>query len=93
MSVTVTIELPPELARVLGGTATDLGNKAKEALAVDLYRDGRLSHAELGKALGLDRFETDALLKRHRVFSGGLTLADLELDRKALEEVLGSVRR
>jgi hypothetical protein len=47
----------------------------------------------VGAALGLDRFETDALLKRHQVFVGGLTLADLELDRKTLEEVLGPVRR
>lgn len=93
MSVTVTIDLPPELERVFARSGVDLGRTAKEALAVALFREGKLSHAEVGTALGLDRFETDALLKRHQVFVGGLTLADIELDRKTLDEVLGPVRR
>jgi predicted HTH domain antitoxin len=92
MSLTVTIELPAELERALRGSESDLGSAAKEALAVSLFRQGRLSHAELGRALGLDRFETEALLKRHQV-TGGTTLADLEVDRSSLEQVLGPVRR
>jgi len=93
MSLTVTIELPVELERALRASGSDLEVAAKEALAVSLFRQGKLSHAGLGGALNLDRFETDALLKRHQVTTGGLTLADLELDRAALEEVLGPVRR
>lgn len=92
MSLTVTIELPVELERALRTSKGDLNLAAKEALAVSLFRQGKLAHAELGRALGLDRFETDALLKRHQVTSGGLTLADLEMDRAALEHLLGPVR-
>jgi predicted HTH domain antitoxin len=93
MSMTVTIELPPEVERALGASEREAGLVAKEALAVSLFRQGKLSHAELGRALGLDRFETDALLKRHQVVAGSLSLADLEADRSALEQALGPVRR
>lgn len=93
MSLTVTIDLPAELERTLRASERDLCATAKEALAVSLFRQGKLTHAELGGALGLDRFETDALLKRHQIGAGGLTLADLEMDRAALERVLGPVRR
>ena len=93
MSLTVTIELPAELERALRGSDSNLESTAKEALAVSLFRQGKLTHAELGRALKLDRFETDALLKRHQVTTGSLNLADLELDRASLEQLLGPVRR
>jgi hypothetical protein len=56
MSLTVTIELPAELERALRGSDSDLESTAKEALAVSLFRQGKLTHAELGRALKLDRF-------------------------------------
>lgn len=93
MALTVTIELPAEVEQALRASEADFGAAAKEALAVSLFQRGKLSHAQLGRALDLDRFETDALLKRHQVAAGGLTSADLELDRAALERVLGPVRR
>ena len=93
MGLTLTIELPAEVERALRASETDFGVAAKEALAVSLFRRGKLSHAELSHALGLDRFETDALLKRQQVTAGGPTLADLEMDRANLEQVLGPVRR
>jgi hypothetical protein len=42
--------------------------------------------------LGLDRFETDAYLKRHNVFEGSLTMEDLQSDRQTLDRVMGKVR-
>jgi hypothetical protein len=51
-----------------------------------------LSHYELSSILGLDRFETDAYLKRHKVFEGSLAMDDLEADRQALERVAGKAR-
>lgn len=41
---------------------------AREALAIELFRCGRLDRPALGRMFGLDRFETAAFLKRHRVF-------------------------
>src|SRR5579862_203158 len=71
----------------------DLDMQANEAVALDLFRKGKLSHFELSRVLGLDRFESDAYLKRHNVFEGSLTMEDLEADRQTLERVLGPVQR
>jgi Uncharacterised protein family (UPF0175) len=59
---------------------------------LELFRRGRLSHYELSRVLGLDRFETDAWLKRHNVFDGSLTMADLEADRQTLDGVMSKAR-
>ena len=61
---------------------------AKEFLLVESFRRGLVTHAQLAQALGLDRFETDELLQRHRIYEQGLTMEDLESDRRNLEQVL-----
>ena len=63
----VIIDLPREVEEHLRAQTPDLDARGKEAMLVELYRQDALSHHELGLALGLDRLETDALLKRHRV--------------------------
>jgi hypothetical protein len=45
-----------------------LDETAREVLALDLFRRGLLTRPDLGRVLGLDRFETGALLKRHQLF-------------------------
>lgn len=45
-----------------------LDQAAKNALVLDLFRLGRLSRPDVGRMLGLDRFEVGAFLKRHQVF-------------------------
>ncbi len=45
----------------------DLDVVAKEAALVELYRQERITHHQLGLSLGLERHETDGLLKRHKV--------------------------
>ena len=56
---------------------------------MDLFRRGKLTHFELSQALGVDRIETDAFLKRHNAYEGSLTASDLDADRQTLERVLG----
>lgn len=63
----VTIELPAAVEQRLRAESPDLDAEAKEALLIELYRQDKLSHYELSQALGLDRFETDGVLKKHRV--------------------------
>jgi hypothetical protein len=60
---------------------------SKVANAIELFRQRKLNHYELSHVLGLDRFETDALLKRHQVFEGSLTAADVEADWQTLSKV------
>ena len=90
--MSVTINLPDEIERRLRTELPDLDAQVKEAAALDLFRRGRLSHCELSKVLGLDRFQTDAYLKSHNVFEGSLTMEDLQEQTRTLDRVLGPVR-
>jgi predicted HTH domain antitoxin len=65
--MSVTVELPADVEQRLRAETPDLDSEAKEAMLVELYRQDKLSHFELAQALGLDRFETDAVLKKHNV--------------------------
>jgi predicted HTH domain antitoxin len=89
MSLTVRLDLPPDLEERLRRDTPDLDADVKEAYAIELFRLGRLSHFELSRVLGLDRFETDACLKRRGVFEGSLTMKDLEADRRTLDAQRG----
>lgn len=93
MADMLSIPLSPELSRALQSVGGAPDHAARELLAVSLYREGRLNHLELSKVLELDRFETDAVLKRHEVVTGALTLNDLEMDRAVLDKVLGPTKK
>jgi hypothetical protein len=92
MPLNVTLDLPPDLEEKLRRQAVNLNADVTEAYALELLRRGILSHYELSRVLGLDRFETDAYLKRHNIFEGSLTMADLETDRQTLDRIMGKVR-
>ena len=91
--MTVSFVLPAELEQSLRGEFADVDLAAKESFLVDLYRSRRLSHRQLAEALGLDRFETEAVLRRHHVTEDLPTAADLAADDAALDRVLGPARR
>jgi predicted HTH domain antitoxin len=88
----VTFKLPAEIEQRLRRENSDLDAEAREAYALELFRRGKLTHYELSRLLGLDRFETNAYLKRHNVFEGSPTSQDLEADRQTLERVFGTAR-
>jgi predicted HTH domain antitoxin len=88
----VTIQLPSDVEKRLRSQTANLEAELTETLALDLFRRGKLSHYELSKVLGLDRFETDAYLKSRNVFEGSLTMEDLDEQARTLEQVLGPVR-
>ena len=66
MPITVTLEIPEDLAALLRSRGRDLSRAALEALAVEEYRAKRLSDAQFRRLLGLSRFEADGLLKADR---------------------------
>jgi predicted HTH domain antitoxin len=92
MNISFDVNLPPDVEERLRAEAPDLSRAGREAFAVDLFRRGILSHHGLGQALGLDRFETDALLKRHRVTEQSLTHEDVDADVLSLNELLAPPR-
>jgi len=76
--MTVSFQLPGTIEAQLRRELVDLDQVAKEAALVGLYRQEKLTHHELATALGLDRFETEALLRRHRVTEDCVTLEELD---------------
>jgi hypothetical protein len=82
------LDLPQEIEEELRRESTNLDGDIKEAYALELFRRAKLTHVELSRVLGFDRFETDAWLKRHNVFEGSLAREDVEADRRALERVM-----
>jgi len=89
----VSFELPTQIERDLRERLGDLDRAAKEAALIELFRQRKLTHHELSESLGIDRFETDALLKRHNVFDASLAHEDLELQGRVLDQVLGPAKR
>jgi hypothetical protein len=82
----VVIHIPDDLANRLG-TARDLPRRALEALAVEEFRLGHLTQAELRRLLGFGTREAlDGFLKTHNVYDP-YTLDDLEQDRQDLRRL------
>lgn len=76
----VTLEVPEDLARLLGGNGAGLNKVALEALTLEGLRAGKLTLAQARRLLGIStRYEMDGFLKAH-----GLLLSqcadDLKLD-------------
>jgi predicted HTH domain antitoxin len=86
--MSVTIQLPSELEKILRGQLGDLNRAAKEALLIELYRQDHVSQHELSQALGLDRFATDALLKKHNVTEDLPTPEELAEDFRRLAQLV-----
>ena len=84
----VTFQLPADVEQRLRAETPDLDAEAKEAMLVELYRQDRLTHYELSQALGLDRFETDGVLKRHKVTVDLPTPEELEDDLRVLRQLV-----
>ena len=76
--MTVTLEIPEELAQRLGPQAALI---SREALALEAHRQGLWTEAELGRFLGLSRVALDQFLKDHCV-ELAYTWDDLELERE-----------
>lgn len=83
----VTIQLPDDISAALGDHWDDVPRRALEAIAVDAYRTGALTEAQVRRLLGLDtRFQLHALLKEHHVRLH-YTSADLEDDLRTQREL------
>ena len=88
----VSFQLPTDLEHELRSDLRDLDAEAKEALLVSLYRQGKLSHLALSQALGLDRFETEDVLRKHNVTEDLGTLEDYLSDAATLAKLRTNTR-
>ena len=81
--MSISFDLPPNIEQRVCNEGTDPNREAKEAYLVDLYRQERITHDDVGDALGLGFHQTEQLLKDHGV---GLdfTLEEFEAERAFL---------
>lgn len=80
----VTIGLSDELLAALASPSGDLSRAALEALTTEAYREGKISHSQLRRLLGLQTgTDVDAFLKNRGV-ELEYTAEDLERDRQTL---------
>ena len=73
----ITIELPSAIEEKLLSEAGDLAAVGKEAILIELYREGRIYHGELAEGLGLSRNQVDDVLRRRKVTEDLLTSKEL----------------
>jgi len=79
----VTINIPEELSVAISSPGRDLSRTVLEALALEAYREHKLSTAQLRRLLGFQsRHELDGFLKAHDVWLE-YGVEDLERDREA----------
>lgn len=82
----ITINLPEDVANVFLADGENLEREILEATALEGYRTGKLSHAQVGRMLNLNRFETDEFFKNRDV-ALNYTIEDLEADRRTLDKL------
>jgi hypothetical protein len=84
--VNVAIEIPDDIGRVLAGQTGDLSRSVLEAVAVEAYRAGTITSAQVQQMLGLrSRWETEAFLRRAEAYHD-YTMDDLERDIAAIRD-------
>ena len=83
----VTVEIPDDLAHRITVAGGDLARRALEALALEEFRNGHVTEAELRQMLGFEtRYEVDGFLKAHQIYEE-YSLADFEREREALKSL------
>ena len=84
--MTIGLELPEDIAKDLEASWHDVARRAREAVAVEGYRDGTLTRGQVGRLLGLSFWETEAFLKERQAYLP-YTEEDLEQDRRDLDRL------
>ncbi len=85
--MSVTIDLPEEIAQQLQARWGDLERRALEALAIEGYRSEALSLGQVAEMLGLSVWDTEIFLKQRKV-DLLYTLENLNEDVAAIEQTI-----
>jgi len=84
--VTVAIDIPDEIGRVLEAQAGGVSRAVLEAVATEAYRSGTITTAQVQQMLGLrSRWETENFLQRAQAYHD-YTVDDLERDIASIRD-------
>lgn len=78
--------MPDPIARQWGDAPQGIARHVIEDAVIERYGSGRLSQRQVGEALGLDYWQTEAFL-RERGVPVNYSVADLEADEAALKKI------
>ncbi|HLJ45607.1 MAG TPA: UPF0175 family protein [Bryobacteraceae bacterium] len=83
----VTVHIPDDLAGPLKAAAGDLSRRALEGLALEEFKSGHLTKAQLRRLLGFEtRYELDGFLKAHGILMS-VTAEDVRRDVQTLQRL------
>jgi predicted HTH domain antitoxin len=84
--VNIAIDIPDEIGQVLATQAGGVTRAVLEAVAIEAYRSGAITPAQVQQMLGLgSRWETETFLRRAEAFHD-YTMDDLERDIAAIRD-------
>jgi len=78
----IRVQLPDDIAQ-----HSDPGREALEALVIQGYRSGALSHHEASQLLGLSRLEFDHFLNERKIYDHAYDLEDFNRDLETLRKL------
>jgi len=78
----ITVSLPDDLTQ-----HTNPGREALEALAIEGFRSGALTHHQASQLLGLSRFEFDDFLNARQVHDHAYGIEDLREDLADIQKL------
>jgi predicted HTH domain antitoxin len=78
----ITVKLPDDLAQ-----HANPGREALEALVIEGYRSGTLSHYQASQMLGMSRIAFDGFLKERNILDHAYDVEDLKQDQESLRQL------
>ena len=82
--MTISFELPQHIEQQIRTNGADLNREARESYLVDLYRQDRISHAQLREALNVSFHEAERLIKEHGA-GHDISVEEFEAERAFLK--------
>ena len=88
--MSLTISIPDDFADVLGATVEERERRAREAVALELYREGKISLRRMGELAGVggDYWAAENFRVLHKA-PLNYSLEDLDADRRAADVLSG----
>jgi predicted HTH domain antitoxin len=78
----ITVDIPDDIAG-----HSNPGREVLEALAIEGYRSGKLTHYQASQLLGMSRFEFDGFLKDRQIYDHAYSVEDFEQDLIVLQQL------
>jgi len=87
-TLTVALDLPRDLLGALEVPQTEIEARLRKLIALELFREGRISSGKGAELLGISKLAFIQLLSQHQIETFTETLDELESDLETLDRLL-----